>query len=268
MSDDYNDNDQHVVYYAAALNHYIDKYKKTPLNLAHELASIYEKMGEPHKVESLRRQIYYAMSGNPQKGRKGVGRKQGEMIAKLFDSSYDGFLMIGRELVEKKIASSSVTDTEKDSKMQTALFERVRVLLNSPPIIKSEPTPEYVPIPVAATALSAGSGNLVYQDELTSVKNYFHQGWLLGKCAGGVEQAVIFKVDGNSMSPTIEHDSEVLVDMTPTDEWQSNKIYAIRQDNEVRIKRLLRSKQSDMIIISSDNPEIDANTGTRRYEDE
>lgn len=247
--------DLHAAHFAAALNHHMGERKMDSITLAKILLSKAEEIGEQRNLKSIRRQVDYAKKGTA----SGVGRKFGEKIAEVFGSTYGDFLVMG------EILTKSVEGKE----WENAYLGRVSSLLNEPPILKTEPTPEYVPVPTAAATLSAGSGNLVYQDNLTSVKNYFHAAWLLGKCAGGIGKAVIFKVDGRSMSPTIEDGSEVLVDTTTVgpNDWQPNKIYAIRQENEVWIKRLLHSQQPGTIVISSDNKEIDEKTGTPRYED-
>lgn len=256
-------NDQHPAWFAAALRSYMEETGMDTRALAQRLVDMFAKSGETKTIDAIRRQVDYAKTGKKGGKNEGVGRKYGQKIAEVFGCNYGDFLIRGQILIE------SENPSEADARWRSYL-ERVSILREEePPILKTEPAPEYIPVPTAATALSAGQGNLVYQDELTSVKNYFHAGWLFGKCLGGAKYAVIFRVDGDSMSPTIEHGSEVLVDTTPidSDEWIPNKIYAIRQENEVRIKRLLRSKQSDKIIVSSDNRDIDENTGGRRYED-
>lgn len=254
--------DLHALHFAAALNRHMEMQNMDSQALAQKLAQMYAEMGRTKAVATIRREIDYARAGKKGEKNEGVGRKVGEMIAKAFGCTYGQFLHDGEML------SRTGNPADADAYWKQ-LLARAKAIGVDPPILKTEPAPDYIPVPTARTALSAGSGNLFFEDELTSVKNYFHSGWLLGKCVGGIGYAVIFKVEGGSMSPTIEHGSEVLVDTTPIgqNDWQPNKIYAIRQENEVWIKRLLRSQQPDTIVISSDNKEIDEKTGGRRYED-
>ena len=90
-------------------------------------------------------------------------------------------------------------------------------------------------IPVYANKLSAGSGNLAFNEaiigyHLFNTEDLHHEGF-------NERSLCVFYVRGDSMLPDIQDGAKVLVDLTQT-ELIDNKVYAISINNEIYIKKL------------------------------
>jgi len=76
----------------------------------------------------------------------------------------------------------------------------------------------------------------------------FRTEWLSRK--GRVESMRLMRVTGESMEPTLEDNDVVLVDLSRTD-ILVGRIYAVRMDNEIVVKRL--EKKPGKLVLVSDN---------------
>jgi phage repressor protein C with HTH and peptisase S24 domain len=108
---------------------------------------------------------------------------------------------------------------------------------------------EFDYIPMVEAQLSAGGGAFV---EAEGVKGYyaFRKDWLR-KVATSVKDLILMRVIGDSMSPTIQENDTVMVD-TGRKDVSEGKIYAIRYDHTIMIKRLA-FRPGDKILVISDN---------------
>ncbi|HLX53338.1 MAG TPA: S24/S26 family peptidase [Aquella sp.] len=70
-------------------------------------------------------------------------------------------------------------------------------------------------------------------------------GWQIDKLHG-------FIMDGESMSPTIPHNSKVLIDTSQT-KIDDGKIYTLSKNNEIFIKRVFRKVNGKGYVAKSDN---------------
>lgn len=103
---------------------------------------------------------------------------------------------------------------------------------------------------VSGPRLSAGNGSLVFDHEEIDNSHAFRTSWL--KENGYTKNRLkLFKVEGYSMSPTLEDGHVVLVNMDETT-IKNGKVYAILVDEEARIKRLFR-RSDGAVEIRSDN---------------
>lgn len=111
---------------------------------------------------------------------------------------------------------------------------------------------EYAMIKRRQINLSAGNGNLVFEEE-DAPPLAFRQAWLESNGLDP-EMLVVAYVKGDSMSPTIRDGDTVLIN-TADRGITDGKIYAMRQGDHLRIKRLSRRTLS--ILIISDNRDFD-----------
>ena len=110
----------------------------------------------------------------------------------------------------------------------------------------------YELVNVYGLKLSAGSGveicfeDVVDEAPVSSTLMRKH-GWKHNKLC-------CFNIDGNSMEPTLQHGSRVLINTSHNDDIIDSKIYAISKGNNVFIKRLYKVFNEPKIIAKSDNP--------------
>jgi phage repressor protein C with HTH and peptisase S24 domain len=90
------------------------------------------------------------------------------------------------------------------------------------------------------------------QHELIEKRLPFRRDWLNKKNLH-VPALAMIEVDGDSMSPTLMHGDAVLID-TLQRAIQNGKIYAFRQEDGTRIKRLFRQMDGRVRVVS-DNPD-------------
>lgn len=99
--------------------------------------------------------------------------------------------------------------------------------------------------------LSAGSGNEAFFEEVIDEAPVSTT--LIRKHAWKHDKLCCFNIDGNSMEPTLQHGSRVLINTNQHNVIDS-KIYAICKGNNVFIKRLYKVFNEPKIIAKSDNP--------------
>lgn len=94
-------------------------------------------------------------------------------------------------------------------------------------------------------------------EELIKGGIVFKESWLRSKdISPKFGCAAVMGGDGESMSPTIEHNSLLLANLTITTYEQivTGNVYAFVANNELRIKRLFKIVKDGGLRISSDNP--------------
>lgn len=121
-------------------------------------------------------------------------------------------------------------------------------------------SPDFAHIPVHAASLAAGDG--VNNDTVEIIDHLaFRRSWLdrIGVMAS---MAVIARVQGDSMAPSIKADDMVLIDRSKAEvqvrqrlpkDTRPAPIYAIMVDGMARVKRIERP-EPEIIMLVSDNP--------------
>ena len=104
---------------------------------------------------------------------------------------------------------------------------------------------EMIYIPVMAKA-SAGNGYINFSNEPLYNK--------LIRKNGFNEKCYLIEVVGDSMEPLIQDGSYVVIDPYQTD-YIENKIYVVKYDEEMYIKRVIVDIESNLMILKSVNPE-------------
>jgi len=119
----------------------------------------------------------------------------------------------------------------------------------------NNPDPEMFDyVPMAETQLSAGGGAFVLSEEIVGYYA-FRKSWL-SRVASSTKNLVLMRVLGDSMSPTIQEDDTVLIDIGKKS-IKEGMIYAIRFDSTVMIKRLTFRPGGKILIISDNRQEYE-----------
>ena len=123
---------------------------------------------------------------------------------------------------------------------------------------------DYARIPLHDAKLSAGPGEL---NEGVAIIDHmaFRHDWLR-KIDVKPENALIARIEGNSMAPAVQPGDLVMIDKTRRDVPAYKKttapqqlpIFAFRQDDQARVKRLERRPKEKLLILYSDNPTMPA----------
>ncbi|MEE9374815.1 MAG: XRE family transcriptional regulator [Rhizobiaceae bacterium] len=111
-------------------------------------------------------------------------------------------------------------------------------------------------IPRYDVRVSAGNGMLVVSEEVIG-QMAFDQRWL-NEIGLDPEQAGVVVASGDSMYPTIANGTPMVVDFTDA-RPQNGRIYVINVGGEVLVKRLERTIDDKLILIS-DNPHYERRT--------
>ena len=104
--------------------------------------------------------------------------------------------------------------------------------------------------PVSA---SAGPGAVV-AEELGKPYFGFDERWLKALTATPPDQLSIVRVEGDSMSPTLNPGEDILVDLGSCAERLRDGIYVLRADDALVVKRLALHPVSGRVTVQSDNP--------------
>jgi phage repressor protein C with HTH and peptisase S24 domain len=119
-----------------------------------------------------------------------------------------------------------------------------------------DPDPEMFDyIPMAETKLSAGGGSFVLSENFEGYYA-FRKSWL-SAVAASPRKLVLMRVTGDSMSPTIQANDTVLIDIGRRD-IKEGLIYAIRFESTVMIKRLAFRPGGRIMVISDNRAEFDS----------
>lgn len=102
-------------------------------------------------------------------------------------------------------------------------------------------------VPMVDARLSGGGGSLETSDRVVGYYA-FRRAWLNGR--GRIDAMRLMRVTGQSMEPTLEDEDVVLVDLSQRDVL-AGKIYAVRMDDEIVVKRL--EKKPGSLVLISDN---------------
>jgi len=104
--------------------------------------------------------------------------------------------------------------------------------------------------PVAA---SAGPGAIV-AEEMGKPYFAFDERWLKTLTGTPAASLSIVRVEGDSMSPTLNHGDEILVDLGDPPDRLRDGIYVLRTDDALVVKRLAMHPMGRRVTVQSDNP--------------
>lgn len=111
---------------------------------------------------------------------------------------------------------------------------------------------EYIYVPFVDVAASAGTGVLVREESIESVIG-FERSWLRARLKGNPAELSLIRVQGDSMSPTLEDGDLIFVERLEGEDNSREGIYIFQMDGDLLVKRLQRLPGSQVKVIS-DNP--------------
>ena len=101
--------------------------------------------------------------------------------------------------------------------------------------------------------VSAGPGAIV-SEEYGKTYFGFDERWLKVLTATPPSHLSIVRVEGDSMSPTLNSGDDILVDLYDCGERLRDGIYVLRVDDALLVKRLALNPMGRRVTIQSDNP--------------
>jgi hypothetical protein len=113
---------------------------------------------------------------------------------------------------------------------------------------------ELASIPIYSTNIIISKHTI--HDEIPLDYYEIHKKYII-EYGWNIDKLCIFKMQNDSMSPTIQEGSRIIVDTSVASNITDNKIYAICINNEVFIKRLFRDLETNGTLIRSDNKAYD-----------
>lgn len=210
-------------------------------------------------IDRSRRLIDMVISGE-----RGAGKVTTDRLTSLLKLTYEEMLDLGRWIllgkdgaewpginrgnIEATMPSLGFAGVMSSGKKVTGNFSTPYG--DATPEEEAAYDPHFSPVRKAKAKLSAGNGNFVLDEGWTGLY-HFRTDWLNYIC--GVNNAVLFDVDGESMEPTVKDKDTVLIDRSRV-EFANEKIFAIGIEKTILIKRL-RMNVSGKIKVVSDNPD-------------
>ena len=128
-----------------------------------------------------------------------------------------------------------------------------------PEILLGGPVPEMVvadgliSVKRHPVMVSAGPGAIV-TEELGKPYFAFDERWLKALTPSAPSRLSIVRVEGDSMSPTLNPGDDILVDLEDSTARLRDGIYVLRIDDALVVKRLALNPIAKRITVQSDNP--------------
>lgn len=100
-------------------------------------------------------------------------------------------------------------------------------------------------------AIRAGGKIIIQSPQIVDFLN-FRSDWLQRTAGVDAKSLALIEAVGDSMSPTVDENDLVLVDLRQT-RFKSDGVYVLRSGNDLSVKRIQRQPDG-MLVIRSDNP--------------
>lgn len=142
------------------------------------------------------------------------------------------------------------------------LYDELQIDLNwlltgegQTPLNQQQGNSDFIYAPMLDVQASAGLGSEGFSEE---IDDYFafNKQWLSRSLGVSSEQLVFVRINGDSMLPTLQHDDQVLVDMS-VQSVNKDAIYLLQTESGLMAKRLKPAKNHAIDVIS-DNPAYDS----------
>lgn len=110
-----------------------------------------------------------------------------------------------------------------------------------------------VPVKRVLVRASAGPGAI---PDAEQAQHYFafDERWLKALTGAAADDLSIIRVEGDSMSPTLNDGDDILLDARGCDEQLRDGIYVLRVDDSLLVKRLAIHPLGKRVTVQSDNP--------------
>jgi phage repressor protein C with HTH and peptisase S24 domain len=130
-------------------------------------------------------------------------------------------------------------------------FAVSEALLGGP--AEDEESAGLVPVMRVAVRASAGPGAIV-PAEMSKPYFAFDKRWLKALTGTSAGKLSIIRVEGDSMSPTLNAGDDILVDPSDCAERVRDGIYVLRVDDALVVKRIALHPVGRRVTVQSDNP--------------
>ena len=141
---------------------------------------------------------------------------------------------------------------EEERRKLARYFSVSESLLGGPPDLSAGPD-GLISVNRHPVTVSAGPGAVV-TEELGKPYFAFDERWLKALTATPAAKLSIVRVEGDSMSPTLNPGDEILVDLGDCDDRLRDGIYVLRVDDALVVKRLALNPMGRRVTVQSDNP--------------
>jgi phage repressor protein C with HTH and peptisase S24 domain len=141
---------------------------------------------------------------------------------------------------------------EEERRKLARYFSVPETLLGGPPE-NERPPAGLISIKRHPVNVSAGPGAIV-TEELGKPYFGFDDRWLKALTASPPSQLSIVRVEGDSMTPTLNPGDDILVDLGDSADRLRDGIYVLRIDDAVVVKRLALNPTGRRATVQSDNP--------------
>jgi phage repressor protein C with HTH and peptisase S24 domain len=141
---------------------------------------------------------------------------------------------------------------EEERRKLARYFAVPETLLGGPPA-ESPPANGLVSIIRHPVSVSAGPGAIV-GEELGKPYFAFDERWLKALTATAPSNLSIVRVEGDSMSPTLNAGDEILVDLDDCADRLRDGIYVLRVEDSLVVKRIALHPMGRRVTVQSDNP--------------
>lgn len=141
---------------------------------------------------------------------------------------------------------------EEERRKLARYFSISEALLGGPPD-DQQAVAGLVPVLRSPVRASAGPGAIVSEE---TGKPYFafDERWLKALTPTPASKLSIVRVEGDSMSPTLNPGDDILVDLADCDDRFRDGIYVIRVDDALVVKRIALNPMRRRVTVQSDNP--------------
>lgn len=194
--------------------------------------------------------IFYAFRGAMNKTLDIVGAARRDALHKLILENYKSINNFCTEA--KEDYASIYRYIHKNVKMSDKVAERLEKIFKKPKGFLDEqvPTATSVDIPVIENIVKPSAK---LQDILTNSNKVFSlEQRLLGKYNWKKEHLFMLVANDNSMSPIIKDGTEIMFDSSQT-EIEDNKIYVVKINSRIYIRKLIKSLVNDSIMLAPEN---------------
>ena len=140
---------------------------------------------------------------------------------------------------------------EEERRKLARYFEVSESLLGGPPDAAS--TSGLIAVQQHPVRVSAGPGAVVI-GEVGKPYFAFDERWLKSLTPTPPDKLSIVRVEGDSMTPTLNAGEDILVDLADCAERLRDGIYVLRVDDALVVKRLALNPVGGRVTVQSDNP--------------
>ena len=131
-------------------------------------------------------------------------------------------------------------------------FDIDEQLLGGPARLPAPDTSDLVPISRYRVAAAAGHGSIPGEENKVAELG-FSARWLDKLSSARPWDLSIIQVEGDSMSPTLSHGDDIMVDLSAARRKLTDGIYVLRREDALLVKRVALHPTRSTLTIASDN---------------